>query len=369
MKIKKIVLHKVEIPIVTSFTTSFGTLTNKPTVIVKIETYDGIIGYGEAAAMPFPFYSPDTIDICMLALRDYIAPLVLHKDFPDVQSLMDSLKIIKKHTFAKAGLETAVWMALSIQQDTALKVLLGGTQNKVAVGARIGIKKTIEEILDEIAVKLEEGFQRIKIKIKPGWDITVVEAIRRKFGSILLMVDANSAYTLEDVKLFKALDQYSLTMIEQPLADDDIVDHSVLQKEITTPICLDESILSADDARRAIYLHACKVINIKPGRVGGLLESKKIHDVCQKHAVDVWCGGMFETGIGRAFNIAISSLPNYVYPGDISPINLFYVDDLVKDSFTVDHYGYVKVPEEPGLGFDVDEKKIERYTVEKVTIG
>ncbi|MBV9690670.1 MAG: o-succinylbenzoate synthase [Ktedonobacteraceae bacterium] len=354
---------------VTSFTTSYATFTNKPTVIVKIETYDGITGYGEAAALPFPFYTPDTTDICMLALRDYIAPLVLHKDFPNAQSLMDSLKVIKKHTFAKTGLETAVWMALSIQQNTPLKALLGGTQHKIAVGAPVGIKKTIEETLHEVAVRLEEGFQRIKIKIKPGWDITVVEAIRRRFDAVSLMVDANSAYTLEDVKLFKALDQYNLTMIEQPLADDDIVDHSVLQKEITTPICLDESILSVDDARRAIYLHACKIINIKPGRVGGLLESKKIHDVCQKHAIGVWCGGMYETGIGRAFNIAAASLPNYIYPADMSPTNLFYADDLVKDSFTVDHYGYVKVPEKPGLGFDIDEKKIERYTVEKVSIG
>jgi O-succinylbenzoate synthase len=359
----------VEIPMVTSFTTSFGTLTNKPTVIVKIETYGGITGYGEAAALPFPFYKPDTTDICMLALRDYIAPLILNKDFPDVQSLMDSLKTIKKHTFAKTGLETALWMALSIQQNTSLKVLLGGMQNKIAVGASLGIKKTIAEILDDVALSLEQGYQRIKIKIKPGWDITVVEAIRGKFGEVPLMVDGNSAYTLEDIELFKELDHYSLIMIEQPLADDDIVDHSVLQKEITTPICLDESILSGDDARRAIYLHACKIINIKPGRVGGLLESKKIHDLCQKHTIGVWCGGMLETGIGRAFNIAVASLPNYIYPADMSPTNLFYVDDLVKDSFTVDHYGYIKVPEKPGLGFDIDEKKIERYTVEKVSIG
>jgi O-succinylbenzoate synthase len=182
------------------------------------------------------------------------------------------------------------------------------------------------------------------------------------------MVDANSAYTLEDINIFKTLDNYNLIMIEQPLADDDIIDHSILQKQIKTPICLDESILSVEDARKAIYLGACKIINIKPGRVGGLLESKKIHDLCQKNNIGVWCGGMLETGIGRAFNIAISSLPNFIYPADMSPVSFFYKDDLVKKSFFVDKKGFVNVPDKAGLGFEVDERKIKKYLVEKIII-
>lgn len=354
---------------ITSFTTSFGTIINKPTVIVRVETNDGVVGYGEAAALPFPFYKPETTDICLLVLKDYIAPLVLNKEFKNIEELMNMLKPIKKNNFAKSGIETAVWMIMSIKKKKSLKKLLGGKKSKIAVGESIGIKKSIEETLEEVALRKSQGFRRIKIKIQPGWDIEIIKAIRKKFGDIPLMADANSSYTLADIDVFKKLDNYNLLMIEQPLADDDIVDHSILQKHIKTPICLDESILSVDDVRRAIYVGACKIINIKPGRVGGLLESKKIHDLCQKHNIGVWCGGMLETGIGRAFNIAISSLPNYIYPADMSPVNFFYKDDLVKDSFHVDKNGYVGVPEKIGLGFSVDEKKIKKYTVEKIVLS
>ncbi len=368
MKIHKIELLKVEIPMITSFTTSFGTVAEKPTVIVKITTDEGIVGWGEAAALPFPFYKPETTDICMLVLKDYVAPLVLNKPFRDVEKLMNLLKPIKKNNFSKTGLETAVWMATAIKEKKSLQKLLGGTQKKIAVGESVGIKKSIPETFDEIQLRLDQGFRRIKIKIQPGWDIEVIETVRDKFGDIDLMVDANSAYTLHDLSLIKKLDNYNLTMIEQPLADDDIVDHSILQKEIKTPICLDESIYSVDDARRALYLKACKIINIKPGRVGGLLESKKIHDLCKKNGVGVWCGGMLETGIGRAFNIAVASLPNYIYPADMSPVEFFYTEDLIKDSFAVDKEGFITVPSSPGLGFDIDEEKIKKYTVEKVIV-
>lgn len=368
MKIKEITLRKVEIPMVTSFTTSFGTLTNKPTVIVEIKTDDGLVGYGEAAAMPFPFYKPETTDISLLVLEDYIAPLVLNKEFKSVEELMALLKPIKGYTFAKTGLETAVWMAMSLKENKSISKLLGGTQNKIAVGESIGIKKTIEETIDEIQLRLDQGFRRIKLKIQPGWDIKITEAVREKFSDIDLMVDANSAYTLDDIKIFKALDKFNLTMIEQPLADDDIVDHAALQKQIKTPICLDESIHSFDDARRAISIGACKIINIKPGRVGGLLESKKIHDLCKKEGIGVWCGGMLETGIGRAFNISVASLPNYIYPADMSPVDFFYSDDLVKESFKVDKEGYIKVPDETGLGFEIDIDKLKKYTTKKVIL-
>lgn len=368
MKLKKLTILKVDIPMITSFTTSFGTVTSRPTVIVRAETDEEIIGFGESSALPFPNYESETTDICMLVLKDYIAPLVLNKEFANVEQLMDLLKPIKGHNFAKTGLETAVWMILSLKEKKSLKELLGGAQDKIAVGESIGIKDSIEETLEEIKLRLDQGFRRTKIKIKPGWDIELVKAIRQKFGDIDLMVDANSSYTLNNIDTLKKLDDYSLMMMEQPLSNDDIVDHSVLQKQIKTPVCLDESIHSAEDARRAIFLKSCKIINIKPGRVGGLLESKKIHDICQKNNMGVWCGGLLETGIGRAFNIVVASLPNYIYPADMSPVNFFYSDDLVKDSFVVDKEGYIKVPEKIGLGFEVDEEKINKYTKEKVVL-
>jgi len=368
MTITNIALLKVEIPMVTSFTTSFGTVTRKPTVIVKIETKEGLLGYGESAALPFPMYKPETTDTCMIVLKEYIAPLVLHRDIKNPEELMSILSVIKGHNFAKTGIETAFWMAYSLKMKRPLTSLLQGTQKQIGVGESIGIHKTREETYEEIRLRIEQGFQRIKLKIKPNWDVQLVKGVRETFGDIDLMVDGNSAYTLEDIDIFKKLDSYNLTMIEQPLADDDIVDHAVLQKHIKTPVCLDESILSVEDARRAISIGACKIINIKPGRVGGMLESKKIHDLCQKEGIGVWCGGMLETGIGRAFNIAASSLPNYIYPADMSPVEFFYKDDLVSPSFTVDSHGFVTVPQTPGLGFEVDEKKLKRYTFEKVEL-
>lgn len=364
MKIVKITVKKVEIPMITSFTTSFGTLTRKPTVIVIVQADEGYTGWGESAALPFPFYKPETTDICQLVLKKYIAPLILNKEFNTVDDLMNLLKPIKKNNFAKTGIENAVWMIMSLKEKKSVSKLLGGTQKKIAVGESVGIKKTIEETLEEVALRKSQGFRRTKIKIQPGWDLELVKAIRKRFGDIDLMVDANSSYTLKDIETLKKFDDYNLTMIEQPLDDDDIVDHSILQKAIKTPVCLDESIYSVDDARRAIYLGACKIINIKPGRVGGLLESKKIHDLCRKHGIGVWCGGMLETGIGRAFNIAVASLPNYKYPADMSPVNFFYEDDLVKNSFVVDKDGYVKVPSTAGLGFEIDTEKVNHYTVE-----
>jgi len=369
MKIKKLTIFKIEVPMATSFTTSFGTITNKPTVIVRIEARNNLIGWGESAALPFPFYKPETTDICILVLKNYIAPLVLGKEFKNVSGLMDLLKPIKNHNFAKTGLETAVWMIMSLKQKKSLKQLLGGNKTKISVGESIGIKKTIKETLAEIELRLNQGFVRTKIKTRPGWDLKLVEAVRKKFGQIDLMIDGNSAYGLKDLETFKKLDNYNLTMIEQPLADDDIVDHSILQNQIKTPICLDESIHSLENTRRAIYLKACKIINIKPGRVGGLLESKKIHDLCLKHQLGVWCGGMLETGIGRAFNIALASLTNFKYPNDMSPYQFFYQDDLVKDSFKVDRQGQINVPDKPGLGFIVDEKKIKKYTVDKISLS
>jgi O-succinylbenzoate synthase len=367
MKIKKLEASIVEIPMITSFTTSFGTVTRKPTVIVKVTNDKGTIGYGEGAALPFPFYKPDTTQTTMLALKEYVMPLVTDKEFKTVEELMELLKPIKGHAFAKTAIETAIWMILSLESNKPLSVLLGGTREKIGVGESIGIHTSIEETLEEISLRIDQGFQRMKVKTKPGWDVKLIKAIRAKFGDFDLMVDANSSYTLEDLPVLKELDGYNLMMTEQPLADDDIIDHATLQKQIATPVCLDESILSAEDARKAVEIGACKIINIKPGRVGGLLESKKIHDYCLERGIGVWGGGMLETGIGRAFNIAVASLPNYIYPADMSPVHFFYKDDLVKESFIVDNKGFITVPTTPGLGYEIDEDKIKTYTTDSFT--
>ena len=234
--------------------------------------------------------------------------------------------------------------------------------------AYTSVLKRAKETLDEIKLRLGQGYQRIKLKIKPGRDITLVDKVRDKFGNIDLMVDANSSYTLKNLKIFKELDKYKLLMIEQPLGDNDIIDHSFLRRHIKTPICLDESILSEDDARKAIKIGACKIINIKPGRVGGLTEAKKIHDYCYKNKVGVWCGGLLETGIGRAFNIAVSSLPGFLYPADMSPSSCFYKEDLIEPTYKVDKQGYINVPNIPGLGFKIQTKLIDKYTKEKYVI-
>lgn len=353
---------------ITSFTTSFGTLTSRPTVIVKTETADGVIGWAEAAALPFPFYKPETTDTCLLVLEKYIAPLVLNKQFTTIQEAVAFYQPIKGHNFAKTGFENALWMIMSQQQNQSIAQLLGGTQTDITVGESIGIHSTIEATIEEVQKALDTGFKRIKLKTKPGWDLELVKAVRSQFGDVDLMIDGNSAYTLEHVPLLKQLDQYHLTMIEQPLNDDDIIDHAVLQKQISTPVCLDESILSYDDARRAISIGACKIINIKQGRVGGLLESQKIHNLCQQHGIGVWCGGMLESSIGRAYNLAIASLANFIYPADMSPPNQFFSDDLTKDSFTVSSEGRITIPATAGLGFTVDEQKINHYTTTKLEL-
>jgi O-succinylbenzoate synthase len=350
-----------------TFALSYGTLTERPTVIVKLETSDGIIGYGEAASLSVPYYNHETADTCMLMLKKHIVPLVLHKEFDSIDDVVERLKIIRRNTFAKAGLETALWMIRSLQEQRSLRDLLGGTRKKVSIGKSIGIQETVEATIEKVHFYLEQGYQRIKLKIKPGWDVSLIDAVRNTFGDISLTVDANSAYTLDDIPTFQALDQYGLVLIEQPLADDDLVDHAVLQSKIQTAICLDESICSVEDARKAISIGACKIINIKPPRAGGLLESKKIHDLCAKHNIGVWCGGMDETTIGRAFNIALASLPNFIYPADMTWATEFFCDDLTRTTFMMDD-GYIPVSEEPGLGYEVDEEKIEQYTVEKCVL-
>jgi O-succinylbenzoate synthase len=369
MKIKKATLYQLEIPMVMSYTTGNWPIETNPVVIVKIETACGIVAYGESPTR-LQFYNENDSHVCLKLLKHTIIPAVLHREFQHVEQIMAFVHVDKTQSFAKTGLETACWMALALSQNRSLANLLGGTRTRIGVGESIGIKESIAATLAEIDVRLNQGFQRIKLKIKPGWDLSLLQAIRKVFGEIPLILDGNSAYTLDDMPALQKFDAYNLLMIENPFAPfpDGIHAHALLQERMHTAICLDECILSLEDAEHALALQACKIINIKPGRVGGLLPGKHIHDLCQQHKVGVWCGGLLETGIGRAFNIAFASLPNAIYPADMSPASFYYADDIVKESFQVDSAGYIDVPREPGIGFEVDEIKLQKYVVETAII-
>ena len=370
MKITKVVIRKVAVPMVTSFETSFGTISDKETVLTELHTDEGLIGYGESSSFHSPVYNAETNDSCVYIQETFIAPAVIGKSFTTAQEFRDAYSSIVGNKIAQAGPESAFWHLLAQKQNKSLKELFGGKLSEIPVGESIGIKPSIQATLDEVAERLEQGFLRIKVKIKPGWDTEVLGAIRKKWPTIDLMADGNSAYVLgRDDETLKALDKFKLTMLEQPLAHDDIIDHATLQKRLKTPICLDESIESVEDARKAIEIGACKIINIKPGRVGGPIESMKIHDLCQKHGIGVWCGGLLETGIGRAFNIALASKAGYSLPADMSPYQFFYKEDLVEPSFVVKPNGHIDVSEEIGLGYAVRVARIEELTTKKVEIN
>jgi O-succinylbenzoate synthase len=367
MKITKVELLRLGLPMLHPFTTSFGEVKDKQTVIVKLYSGD-LVGYGEAASFNAPLFNEETVDTCLYMLETFIAPAILNKEFKTVEEFVASYSYLKGHYIAKAGAEFAFWHLLAQEQGKSLAEMFGATNSEILVGESLGIKPSIAETLEEVDLRLEEGYRRIKLKIKPKWDLKLVEAVRAKHPDIELMVDGNSAYNLKDhLQDLLALDNFNLLMIEQPLGDDDIIDHSTLQRLMRTPICLDESIKTPGDARKAISTGACRIINIKPVRVGGGLAAMQIHDIAAEHKIPVWNGGMLETGIGRAFNIALAAKPNYTLPADMSPYQLFYEEDIVVKSFEVVD-GKVQVPTEPGLGFEVDQKKVEKYTLSKKTI-
>lgn len=366
MKINAIEILKVELPMKRSFETSFGKITDKPTVIVKLYS-DGLTGYGESAAFNSPLYNPETVDTCIYIIKNFVAPIILHHNFKDPKEIKEKMDFIVGHNIAKAGVENAFWHLKAQKEKTSLKKIFNGQYNQIPVGESIGIYPSISETLKEVESALNKGYLRIKLKIKPGWDIKLIREVRKRWDDIDLMVDGNSAYSLKkDMQTLLEFDNYNLTMIEQPLSEDDIIDHSTLQRLIETPICLDESITSVDKARKAISTGACKIINIKPVRVGGALESMAIHNYCFENNIGVWCGGMLESGIGRAFNIALASKHNFIYPSDMSTYDEFYKADLVADSHIISTKGTVTVTDKVGLGYKVDKKSLEKFTSEKV---
>jgi len=361
--IKQIELRELRMRLLNPFETSFGVTQDRRIVLVKVT--DGMqVGYGEVTAGEGPFYSHETSETAWHVLRDFIIPTILGKELADAQEVGPYLRAIRGHNMAKAGVEAALWDLEATMKGVSLWKLLGGIRECIDCGVSIGIQPSIDRLLATIDKEVSSGYRRIKIKIKPGWDVEVIRQVRAAFPKIRLMGDANSAYTLSDVDIFRKMDKYDVMMFEQPLHYEDIVDHAELQKQIDTPICLDESIHSADDARKAIKIGACKIINIKLGRVGGYTEARSLHDVCRDNGVPVWCGGMLESGVGRLHNVALSSLENFSLPGDVSASNRYWTEDIVHPPVEVSPEGLITQRSGPGgPGFYVKEDLIERLTV------
>ena len=338
-------------------------------MLVRVESNDGAEGWGECTAGEGPFYSDEWTDSAWVTLEKFLAPLIVASEpaaaAADVFSLF---RQVRGHRMAKAAIETACWDLEAKSKGLPLWKLLGGTKPEISCGVSIGIQDSVAILLEKIQKEVEAGYQRIKIKIKPGWDASVIKAVRQQFPDIGLVGDANSAYTLADAPLFRELDQFNLMMFEQPLAHDDIFDHATLQRQIKTPICLDESIHSAEAAGHAINMGSCGIVNLKLGRVGGHSEAQRVENVCRERGVPVWCGGMLESGIGRAHNIAMSTLAGFTLPGDVSASARYWANDIIEPAVTVSSRGTIQVPTAPGLGFAVNLERIESLTVRRATI-
>jgi len=364
--VERIELRYIQLPLKHPFETSFGRSFRRDTIVVRVWA-DGVEGWGESPVEDGPWYSYETVETAWHVQREFLVPMLLGQEVETATQVFDRLAGVRGHNMAKTGLEEALWDVEARQKGVSVAQLLGGTRERVASGVSIGIQDTPEELLERIEGFVKQGYRRVKIKIKPGWDVEIVRAVRRAFPDLPLMVDANSAYRLSDAEHLAALDEFDLMMIEQPLAYDDIYEHSLLQRRLRTPLCLDESIHTPAQARAALELGSCRIINIKPGRVGGLMQARRIHDLCLERGVPVWCGGLLEVGIGRAHNVAIASLPGYTLPGDISASDRYFERDVVDPPFTLNHDGTITVPTGLGLGVEVDLEFLEHVTVRRET--
>ncbi len=368
MFIKQIEMRELRMQLLHPFETSFGVTRERRIVLVSVN--DGTVtGYGEVTAGEGPYYSHETSETAWHVLRDFIIPRSIGKSIESAMDFAPFAYGIRGHNMAKAGLETALWDMEAKIKGTPLWKLLGGVREKIDCGVSIGIQPTIEKLLAKIDTEVKAGYRRIKIKIKPGWDVDVIRQVREAFPAILLMADANSAYTLADVDLFRKMDKYNVMMFEQPLHYEDIIDHAELQRHIETPICLDESIHSADDARKAIAIGACRIINIKLGRVGGHHEVRAVHDVCRDNGIPVWCGGMLESGVGRAHNIALSSLEGFSLPGDVSASKRYWQEDIIEPAVEVSEQGRITQRRDPGIAYQVKDELVRQRTVRSQTFS
>ncbi|GHH97382.1 o-succinylbenzoate synthase [Neobacillus kokaensis] len=363
MNIANIELYVIEMSLKSPFITHLGAVRNREGIIVKIRDKDGVCGYGEGVAFSTPWYTEETVKTSMHMLTDVLIPLLQKHSIKHPEEAAALFQSIRRNHMAKAAIETALWDLYAKGQKQSLAGIIGGTREVIASGVVVATN-SIKNALKEIEGYIEEGYQRIKVKINPQQDYEFLSAIRTYYPILPIMADANSAYTLKDLDRLRALDELNLMMIEQPLSPNDIIEHAALQKEIQTPICLDESIVTFEDAKNAVQMGSCQVINIKTGRVGGLTEAKRIHDYCLQHNIPVWCGGMIEFGISRAHNIALASLPGFSIPGDISASSRFWEEDIISPEVTVKN-GVIRVPDGSGIGFSINQKRLKETTIFK----
>ncbi len=364
MKIERVELYLIRMPLVAPFETSFGVEEVEEHIIIRVDGA-GLPGWGECVASSGPWYSYETNQTAWHVLRDYLVPLLLKSELAVPQDFLALVRRVRGHKMAKAGLEAALWDWYARSQGKSLAQLFGATRERIPVGVSVGLQASLDALVNRVGQYLAEGYTRVKIKIKPGHDVELVRALRTNYPALRLQVDANSSYQLADAAIFRALDEYNLLLIEQPLSNDDIYQHSKLQRELKTALCLDESIHSVEDAAAALEIGACRIINIKAGRVGGFTEAIKIHDLCAAQHAPVWCGGMLESGIGRAGNVALAALPNFILPGDISASKRYYHEDLVEPEFVVEPDGSMRVPSGVGFGVQVVEKRLAQVTIER----
>ncbi|AXC14716.1 O-succinylbenzoate synthase [Acidisarcina polymorpha] len=367
MKLDAIFLRELRIPLVKPFITSFGSTTDRRILLVEIKS-EGLTGWGECVAGEHPYFSYETIDTAWLMLQHELAPALAAAEIAHSGKCPSIFKHVRGHRMAKAALENAVWDLEAQMRNVPLAQLLGGTRDVINCGVSIGIQPSIPVLLEEIEKELAAGYQRIKLKCRPGWDTEVFAAVRNRWPEITLSCDANSAYRMRDIECIVEWDQFDMLMIEQPLWADDFYFHSMLQKRMETAICLDESIRNRRDALAAIEMESCRIINLKCGRVGGFSEAIAVHNVAQERGIRVWCGGMLESGIGRSHNIALSSLPNFSLPGDVSASMRYWQEDIIDPVVKVSSAGQIQVPETPGRGFEVRTDLVERLTVRKEEI-
>lgn len=363
MIISSIELREIHLPLVNPFETSLGRTVERQVLLVRVRDVEGAEGWGECTADEDPFYSEEWTESAWAVIQAYLAPMTLGCRIESAGEVFDLTANVRGHRMAKGAIETAVWDLEARRLGVPLWQLLGGERTEIQSGVSIGLQPNLEILFEKIEHELASGYRRIKIKIKPGCDLSIVEAVRARFPDLPLMVDANSAYSLDDLSLFRSLDNFGLMMIEQPLDHDDIIDHAKLQKELKTPICLDESIRSPADARKAIELKACRIINIKLGRVGGHREAREIERICRAANIPVWCGGMLETGVGRAHNIALSTLAGFTLPGDVSASARYWEEDVIIPEVMVTSHGTINAPEGQGIGYEVNLDRIDSLTV------
>lgn len=369
MTITSVELREIRLPLIHFFETSFGRTTERRILLVQVTDEDGGVGWGECTAGEGPFYCDEWTETAWTTITTFLAPMVVGKEVRSAADTWELMSAVRGHRMAKAAIETACWDLEARKLGRPLWKHLGGVHPEISCGVSIGIQQNPAALIDKIEKELAAGYQRIKIKIKPGWDLKIVAQVRERFPEIRLMADANSAYTLANVDLFKEMDQYNLMMIEQPLAHDDIFDHAELQKQVSTPICLDESIRRREDAEHAIALGSCRVVNLKLGRVGGHSQAKEVEAVCREDKIPVWCGGMLESGIGRAHNIAMATLEGFTLPGDVSASSRYWEEDIIDPPVTVSLSGTITAPNGAGIGFEINLARIDKLTVRKERIN